>query len=478
MRYIYILIVLSFQFCESFAQTDTLWKELSAMKNPRTISIENNHQSKNIFLYGNGYVSCLDYSFQEKYTEKAKKTFFSKRRFYQDKLLFVDYKYDGSKSKFGLYINKVANEFGVLDTSIVILEYGIYDERKKVDKKTSHIRMEYLSSPDFKTGIAIYENNYKGNIKEGFTYRCFDEKGSLGEIEKVEFEYLDAYTKLGKFYYDGLNVFVIVKHYKDIHNGKNWPYEYRLLRYNLKDKSSTSIVLNLKGDFCRVLDLNIFNDNLFLLAANGSINEKKYNYSNIKVLKINLDLMVLDSILINQNKLEELSINGKLQNKGIFKFNIQHVVPPSSNGGFPSYHLAYHYTFKKVTGITLLPTPTFGVGIGPKVELLNGSTSNLFINNSGEVYSFNDTLISGDISLIHYGVSASDTSFTFEKNIHNKKKKVSGYEEIQFKSDRQSTFHYTGIVYQYNKKINIPRTRGVAVPVIKGNKLYLMKYQE
>jgi len=476
-----IALFFIFSYCFSEAKNDTTWVEIPDIKTAYSVDLIQNSRSHNFFLVGGGNkISFIDSNLNVSYVTKAKNISNTTKLLLDDKLFFIKYLYSSNKGLFGLYITNIATKTKILDTMITIMEKSSNIERKLVDKRTNQIRMAALSSPDNSSILIYYENNYKKSIKEGFVFKIIKGEAEISKEVVVTMDYLDVNTKLGKFYYDGNNIFITVEHYEEKHRRYSTPSSYKLLRYNISSKKISSVTFssNIKRSIIRTVDLCIYKNDIFLLNASVKETGWVYEFEELKLTRYNENLVLEDSLMVGNKILDELSFQNDLTMMNIDKWQIGKKLLPKIENSFPTYFINYKYKTHTPTPRTvggLLISSAAGIPMigGMKTNFV--STSNLVLSSNGNTHVFNDTLIRANYGLLPYSLKSEHGKLLLRKNVFNKEFKLSGFEEYDIKRREWNT-NLTGIFYYYQEERYDEFTKKTTIPIIKNNKIYLIQY--
>lgn len=456
----------------SFSQNDSTWIELEDFNPYHSVELFECKNNEGLFSVNvNGKVSFIDKHNQVKYVSKVKYMSNTEKIRYKDKLFFIKYE-TNNNSDFGLYLNTIADVDGTKDTSLTLIQSNIYDEKKNLDRKTNAIRMKVLEAPNQNSFLVLYDNNYKGNIKEGFKYSVY-KNDSLSKANTVSFKYQDEYSKLGNFYYDGQNIFAFVYIYDEIHNNKSQPKQFALAKHNIETNNTSYIEFNLNYSSVVNMAISGFNDDIFMLNGFIDENEKEVEYKKLDIIRLDKNLQIEDSINVNFDILSKLGFNKNLSKKDFKNWEISSINLPKLDNSFPDYLLSYEYTFEKLNaGGLALGLATGGVmpvNLSSATSLYYSSTSNLVIHHSGFARVINDTIVGKREFLVQYGISSNETEVDLYRNYM--KNDSYGFQKITVRFDEIIKYPETlnGCNYYFNQKLNTINNT-VILPIIKGKK--------
>ena len=439
-QYLLLTFFVSLNF-QLIAQENTIRSSSLSDKNVNYLKLMDNPEYNNFFLLMDGKVGVMDYNFNLKYTAKAKLTGNTFKVIYQDKLLFFKYKYDGGKRLFGYYITKIATQNEVLDTLIPFIETRFKDEKKYMDKKTQQIVMRVLPSPKRDKVVVIHENNYKEGVKEGFKYQLLNEKGDISEVKQISFPFEDITSKISSYNFDGENIYCLVHHFQERHTKKNNPTSYSIIKQNIiSNKITLGKKVNISANtIISHMDFYSYKGKIFLFNAFFTSSDNPYSIQKLKLIRINKELAIEDSLIVSKSELDKLSIQNMLTKDNYAGFGVAQRINPSTLNDFPAYLLNYQYWYLKADWKTyshLLLNGIGGIPMFGSKKRFDCTTSNLlFYNNGKNTNTFNDTITGVKTDIVNYLMTKKDNAIELLHNSFTKGRKNSIVQKITFENN-------------------------------------------
>jgi len=485
MKLTFCIFISIFNYQLSFSQIDSNLRRIEQLPFGYSPELVFNKESDFYGLMGfRNTVALFDNNVNQYYFGSADFILNSIKRNYEDKIYFILYNTENSKC--GLYLTAIMDKEGIADTSLTIFEYKLYDELKLTDRSNFSIRMNTYSGPNDSSFAFIYDNEYKKNIKEGFKLRVLKDS-QISDIIEVEFDYLDDYTTLGKLYFDGTNIYTFMYIYNEKHNNKNYPSKFAIIKFNTETKKTITKEFSFDYFTVRNLDLSGYHNDVFVLNAFVDENEGGYEYKKVKLLRLNENLIVEDSIVVDKDVIDNLNFKEVNKYNELKKWRVENKILPEVDNSFPDYQINFY--FKKIgilfdgsPGIFddhLISPPDLAglVGEGLIRGLLRDSEThyscnNLIISREKMVHTFNDTIYSSNYCLIQYSFLSEEDGLTLYSNIRNKSDK--GYRKYLIDEHVSRIDTYTDWQYCFGQLISRKEKGYKVIPVNKNMKPVLL----